>query len=1199
MRCSPRAALLGALVVFGSLGAGSDASADTWPVARHDAARTGASSGFVPVVEPWVTWRAYMGGRPTGRVVSFGLGAPSVFVAATGGRFIGKHAITQATLWKSDLLGPGEVAALADLDGDGASEVVVKTATRAHVLDGATGSTLWSSPDPEFRAPAGVRVTDLDGDGLPDVFVDECTSCATPGTMTAGAFSFANGFASPNVLWMRPANALPAPSHTGTDAIVDLDGDGLPEVVLSSAAEILVVRGDDGSPIVTLGLPGSDGKPFSQSYAIAAELDGLPGEELVIVQPNGQVGAKVGPPGITAYRVDPQAKTSALLFHREASGYDAQMVALSDVAHDLDGDGISEIVFSHRASASDPFTTEILAGATGATVATFLGARFEGAADLGGAPGAELVIATAEGLSVVHLAQGKLWLDSGPHPGLRAHSMENPGERRLGPLSRRLAVLPRPGQSNALLVGHPSSAAPYEDLGEARSFQDIDALALGPSGLSLVGHHAPLVGEIADVFPADFATRPYPQVAVGTSAGTVTVLGQTLLGTNGFVFWNGKATGSLVGGGMQPSTGAQGGPLVGADDGGPFVVLPGSALGLYVGDARFASLIVPPLPRVLQPGVSAPSVIELDGLGTAVVGVEGHSLVARSSKDGALFGAVDLGPGTPQGTPLPLRVSGGPTRVGIDWRVEGVQIAQSAVDFSTNHLVWQGNPLPFGGFFGSGVGDLDGDGTDTWYSMNDGLNARDADTGALTTTPGSSMWYALPMIAELRSGAGDELLLQAGAAAPRLHDKALGVVWQSPKAEQVNGMAGARVVCGGAPRFITPSVLSPTVRAYQGQTGALVGERVLAGGKVFATTEAAVLAGERPGLLSNATSVAALGLGGPAVLFGSTDGHLYALDACTLDLRFAKFLGASVAEPVVGDTDGDGADEILVGVADGKIHHIDVPACAPPAWVSFGETKDDGDAPHHVSPGESPSFSFAAVPGAKGYEMALIGPDEQALWSPAYRPIAGTSATVDLAGALASRPYRIAVRALGPEGASPDVFSPPLVVVDGADPSLTLSTTVFEPSSIRMALEATDDVALSHFLVQVGEAGAPEEELVVVEEGLFDGAKGEAKVDVTPPSSFFGETIRVRVTVVDSAGNVAFGQLGAIVGDDGAIAPLDLPPDAAPGADLSAPAKLISFGGCHVSAPGQGPSALAVLLGLGLGGLVRRARRRADRRERS
>ncbi|UQA59395.1 FG-GAP repeat domain-containing protein [Polyangium aurulentum] len=1081
--------------------------------------------------KPVVTWRAYMGGRPTGRTARFGLGTAPVVVASVGGRFVAKHAGTQATLWKSPLLGVGWVEAFADLDGDKKSEVVARTEDRVHVLDGATGAALWSSSPEDFRTPAAVRVLDLDADGVSDLYIDECTGCAKVGALSVGAYSFDGGISSPKTLWTRAAGALPQPLSSGTDALVDLDGDGILEVMLPSWDEVLVVRSDNGATVATLKLPPTDAHPFPHADALAAEIDGQPGKELVIVQRNGQVSSKSGPPSVSVFKLDPKTGAASLLFRRATSGYDAEIVGLADVVKDLDGDGRDEIIFSHRTPGA-PWMTEIRGGAKGDLVAVLDDARFEGAADLDGKPGAEVVVAGAAGLSVHKLGAGVLSAVAGPLPGVRAFALPDPALWSRSHLDRRLAVLPRPGRPSALLVGHPATAIPYADLPNPGSYVDIQSIALNASGMKVLGTYSPILGEISDIVIADAATRPYPQVAVGTTAGTVDVLDQAMKGTNGIVFWNGKATGTLLRGAQQPSTGARGGPLIGEDAAGPFVVLPGSPFGLYVGDARFASLIVPPLPRWIEADMEAPSVIDLGPLGPAVVGVEGHRLVARESSGGAEIGGAELGAGVAQATPLPLRVAGDPTpRVGLDWQKAGVQIVQSAVDFTSGTVVWQGEPLPFGGFFGSAVADLDGDGTDEWYSMNGPLNRRDADTGALLTVPGKEMWYALPMAASFSAAGTPGLLLQAGAAAPRLLDAALSQVWQAPAPEPVNGMAGARAVCGDGPRFVTPSVLSPVLRAFKGSTGALVDGVTLAGGNVYASVAAALAAGKRPGILSNATSVASLAGGGPAVLVGSSDGYLYALDACSLDLVWSKDLGASVAEPIVGDTDGDGEDEIVVGAADGFVYAIDVPACASPTWIEMVGAPG-GEAPMKVAPGDAVDISFEPVPGATGYEFALVGPDEQPLWDPPYKAANGAGAKIDLTGVLADRPYRVAVRAKNDKGASPDVFSQPIVVVDTTAPEMDAGAKA-AGEEIAISLSATDNLALDHYRIWM--EGTDGSERLVAADGLLGGAEAKADALAAPPASLWGKVVFVTVEVLDSAGNATKAHYRADVGADGTL----------------------------------------------------------------
>src|SRR5262249_21286043 len=149
--------------------------------------------------------------------------------------------------------------------------------------------------------------------------------------------------------------------------------------------------------------------------------------------------------------------------------------------------------------------------------------------------------------------------------------------------------------------------------------------------------------------------------------------------------------------------------------------------------------------------------------------------------------------------------------------------------------------------------------------------------------------------------------------------------------EALNGMAGTRVECSGSPRFVTPAVQSPNLRAYDGSTGTMLADVVLAGGALFDSRDSAAKAGARTGWLRNASSVASLGNQGPAVIIGSTDGYLYIVEACSMSLKWAVWLGAPVGEPTVGDVDGDGYDEIMVAAADGYVYGLDHPGIFAPA----------------------------------------------------------------------------------------------------------------------------------------------------------------------------------------------------------------------------------------------------------------------------
>lgn len=1184
------------------------ADAGTWPIARHDAARTGSASTLLPMAAPKVKWRAYMGGHPTDATVRFGGPQPGILVANVGGRFVAKDAVTQAVAWKSDLLGDGRVVDVADLDGDGLAEVLVATASRVHVLSAATGAVLWSSSLEEFQIPGAVYAVDMNGDGIRDVYID-ASHGAKMGSKSAAAYSFAGGFASAVELWSRAADAKPEELSANTDSVFDLDGDGIPEVAFATATSMLVVRGSDGAPIASLDAPNAMGEPFGQSYALAAELDGQPGREVLVVSSWGQVANKQGPPGVTAYKLDPATGQSQLLWTASTNAYDAEVVSVADVATDLDGDGKDEVIFSYRKpSDGNGFTTKVLAGATGQEIAALPGARFEGAADLDGNPGAELVTASPAGLAVHHFAAGKLNAIGAPLPGLRALTLQDPDLHQHVALDRRLAVLVRPGQAPALLVGHPAGAQAYADLSAASSFLDVASATISGQTLAVGPSYTPAIGAITGAVRADYATRPYPQVAVGTSNGTVDVLDASMQVTNGAIDVNDPPTGTLIGGAMQPSTGAYGGPLVGLgpsdmqNKGGQFVVLPGSARGLVVGDASAASWVVPPAARWISKGMSAASVIDLGApLGIAVVGVEGTSLVARSATEvdgngvGKLLGSRPLGLGMPWGVPLPLQTGGAYPLVGLDWRTGGVQIVQTAVDFHANSVAWSGEPLAFGGFFGSGVGDLDGDGVDEWYSMNGPLNRRMATTGQTTTFPQLTTGYALPMVASFTGGAHPDLLLQSGAPAPKLASSALTEAWSAPATEAMNGMAGTRVVCQSAARFVTPAVLSPTLRAFAGASGQVLGERVLAGGKAYSSIAAAMSAGVQPGFLSNASSVTNLGQQNPVVLVGSSDGYLYAVDGCTLDVQWAVNLGAPVAEPIVGNTDAHPSDEIVVGAADGYVYALGLPPYKAPKCTIEGSNGGTlalsvGQA---VTVSWEPADQDPNVSPVKTYEVALVGPDDRPLWSPAYKPfdVGTNSTTVVPTGALAGRSYRFAVRATGDGGASEDAFTSPFSIADTTAP--TVQTHAKSGASPSIDLDAGDDLALDHYVVTMHASG--DDTSYVGSDGVLSGTSASATAALTVPEDLRGKTVIVKLEVVDSARNATVRSFEGDADDQGGIAftggGQGTPGDATNDAPGGAPKPPSVSKGCSTS-PEPGSSAPFAVIGAIAAGLLVRRRRR-------
>jgi outer membrane protein assembly factor BamB len=1140
---------------------------------------------------PNVAWRTFLGGAPSHWSTYFPIETPSAplttqhAIIARGGRFVALDMMTQQQRWETAVLGPGGVAGIADLDGDGTSEVVVQTQTQAHVLDGATGAVRWSSDTELVETMGMTRVRDMDGDGLHDVYIDNGVG-ANYGIDAASVYTFVSGQGVK--LWDFPLiGPDPFTISSGTDGLLDLNGDGETEVVLPSYSTARILRGSDGSELTTLvALQGVPPGSLQHTSSYAVDLDGEGDLEVVLVQEYG-ISAQAGPL-VAAYRVDVAAGTSEPMWVAQVAAADVQFASTTDLLSDLDGDGVSEVIYSTRVG-NDTWRTQVLHGADGSLLHEVVGSRLEGTFDFDGLPGEELVLASDAGLSVFHFDAGAptpLTQIGSTIPNRRGVNQQSRDLRASTWLDQKLAVLARPGQSPLLLAGE--LATDFHLKNSNAGFASVDGYALTNGEWVKEHTYAPKLGTITGVIEAGRATRPYEQLAFGASTGLVDVLNQEMEVTNGLTWFGGERLGAFVGGAS-----VRGNPLVATDDDGPFVVLPGTAIGTVVADATYASWIIPPIPRWWDATLTNVSVLDLDG-STRVAGVsQGKALVSLDSKTGAGSSAVEMPLGFPWGTPVALRTGAG-TRVAIDWRDFTLQIRQTAVDFSLGQIVFEGDPLPFGGYFGSSVGDLDQNGVDEWYSMSSGtLRQRDAATGQVSTFASlPDIGYSMPIVTTHPQG-GAGLFIQGGWGAVGLVDAAGQVSWTSPVVEPVNAMSGAIVECATARRFVTSATLSPTLSSHDLATGAVVATRTFAAGEAFPDVATAAAAGKLPGVMGHVTGVTSLA-GAPAAVVGSSDGHVYVVDPCTLDLRWALDLGASVGDPIVADSDGDGEDEILIAAADGFLYGLD-DFSFPAPFIELSGQPAEG--PLVVTPGTPIDVSWPEVDGAAGYEVALIGPDGKPVWSPAYTPVDVPSIQLVLDGALANRPYRVVARVAGDEPGK-EGFSARVLVSDTTPPSAELAAT--GGTKAVLAVTASDDLALDHTLLSAADA--------IMAEALLDGATSSSTLEWTPTAADLGTDVTLTVTVVDSAGlraektlvatvdesgNVSFptqpeqpGTGGAGGGPGAGGADGSDPPDGADDVDVMLDASCT----CETRAPREGAHWLGGLAAMGLVAWRRRRR---------
>ena len=219
-------ALTDGLIVIGTHGATLDGKNEATDGVYLLDAKTGAETRLIKTPGS--------GDRDVGGMAIDG---STVFFAADNAQIVAAS-LAGKVLWTAEASGKVRPApALADLDGDGAVDVVVGDESGAlRALAGGTGKPLWTikNGESEYGARdyiAAAAIADLDGDGHDDVVAASRDTILT-------AYRGKDG----SVLWQHSGDAGVHASPT----IADFDLDGKPEVLAAwSYGDIKVHAGDD------------------------------------------------------------------------------------------------------------------------------------------------------------------------------------------------------------------------------------------------------------------------------------------------------------------------------------------------------------------------------------------------------------------------------------------------------------------------------------------------------------------------------------------------------------------------------------------------------------------------------------------------------------------------------------------------------------------------------------------------------------------------------------------------------------------------------------------------------------------------------------------------------------------------------------------------------------------------------------------
>ncbi len=1018
---------MSAALVSGAVLSAAPAKA-SWPMARHDPQRTGATTGASDIEKPVVYWKSYLGGQLTaGQMIARdvdGDGAVEI-VHVRGGRVVAKRP-NDDLVWETPALGIRGLIGIDDLNGDGVLDVVAFSPTHAYVFDATTGVLEWAEPDGEMGTLAAVRMGDFDRDGLPDLLIQECGCCGSNSGNPGFAYSFGAGFGSANLLWKLPS-VLCGGNRSVT--VVDVDGDGEVELLHGTNDTFMILDGPTGAKIAET----TSVTPWiGASSCMPADLDGAPGEELFCV-----LNWSVGERRVFALKFSEATSSLQVLWSKTVAPEVGGDIVFQNPIGDLDGDGNLEATVSVR-DASGVYTTLVFDARTGAELANLPNQRVAGSVAMQ-SPTTRLLLTTeASTLNAYSFVRG------GTPSLTKAFSL---GERTAF-LEPDLGLLRRAGINARVVARDVDGDGTVEVLTKTTETTPTLALYSASSGAPVQVASA-LMPKGAD--PGNAWTLPDGpggdiSFAVAQSDGYLVIRDSDLHPLNGQGM---TIRGYYAAGGWGDLRRS---PLTAPLDGRGLdrVLVIDSRGALLRLDADQASLASSPKRIWEKTHTLAATVV--NGLaggepGIACIAqqeplsVPSQSLARAVRADGSEIWNVPVEQ-NPFNDLLPGDFTGsGTVDLVVQWGDPGDTLLRTrALSGADGGTLWNATPVDPGAGrqpAGMSVADWNGDGVDDVVFQGPTTRVLSGATGAGLLEGGAAASYFLPTVFDTNGDGVPELTLHGGFDAARTlsHDFA-SVLWTGAPDDRPYPY-GAIAQCTGGAVLVEGSWQFPSRIKTTRLGGASVGSfttMVLASGKKFADEASAAAAGARMGQLTSASTHANLtGKGRPSTLVGSDDGYLYGINPCTGEIDFAFEFDDPVGDAIYGDTDGDGRDEILVTTAAGYLFNLKNEAIKEPSFIydvdlAHGVDTDVDD----IDTQDTLYCRWGTVAGASGYEVGIFKDGGDFVTTPQWQTVSSTEATLNGLRLEDGAKYVCAARALSAKGPSVDAISDGVVVHLGA-----------------------------------------------------------------------------------------------------------------------------------------------------------------------
>jgi hypothetical protein len=1025
-----------ACVVFPSISAFA-----SWPMARHDAKRAGATTGTSNLTTPVPYWRTYLGGAISGTQLltadTTGSGKLDFLLANNG--LVRAVETTNTELWKSPLLGIQHFAGIADLDGDGTNDVVTYSNNQVIVLSVRTGAVEWTEPTGEMGTIGSVRVGDVTGDGKPDVLVTECGCCGVNSGNTGYFWSFGSGFTHASSAGSIPSSTFDC-STANSVTLLHASTSTSYQTLLAGSTQFALL---DGSGNV-LAETGTVGTRNAESVCTSANIDGSTGDEAICILNSADSPATMQRRiTVLHYNYSAQPPTLDVVWSKVVAPDTGGDMHWIDPVQDLAGDGKFEVIVSTN-DPTNGWQTHIYNAQTGADLVTPLSG--------------EIVAGTA----AMEATTSRVLLTS-KNNTLKAWTFtRNPTASTTQRwTTANVSLLTYTDMSRYALQSLATAVVATDLNGDGLA----DAVTESPTsstvtsliGISGAGGQALQVAELALPSNVDLGgalvvppmSTTKPQVAIARTDGLLNLLDGKLSLTS--VGTPGSEVDVRFGGYYAPGgwTELYHSPRLVAFTGGTAqtIIVDDSRNALLSMNATAASLSSPPSVNWTLTHTYGPTIVAgLDGTnpGVACLAVTQPATnppvyrvrVARSNGtlvwDRALTGVPlnDLAPGKFNSDAVPDLA----LQVGT---INGVNLSTMAISGSDGTTLWSTTPVfPGGGgtqSSGVSVADWNADGTDDIHYQGAGTFVLNGADGGTLATGGTSNAYSLPMLYDTTGSGQYQVILNAGFWPVALYSHDLQTAqWTSTDNDHPYPY-GAMAKCSGSSStvvLVEGSLQNPARLKLTPMNGSSLGTFstvVLAGGQLYKNESAATASGAFLGQLTAANVHSNLtGKNRPSAVVGSSDGWLYAINPCDGTLDFSVQIGSPVGEPVFGDTDGDGNDEILATAADGYLYDLKNQAITAPAYV-WDTDPDQGITDHDVDSivtTDKLSAAWAAVTGATAYQVEVVTTDGQLLSTPKWQSV-GTLTSTSLTGLSLQdgTKYFFAVRAISTNGPSVDTMS--------------------------------------------------------------------------------------------------------------------------------------------------------------------------------